>query len=131
MDKLKTQFWIFNKWGVPHHYIFALAYVVLALPYLYVWLKMYKVYKNEINSFLDFCKLLLVTEISLFIYNLLLVGIGVILMQNHVNDSVFLISYVSYALIVFSFFLTVIITILYIGFRAITRLFQKNDEGKS
>jgi hypothetical protein len=111
MNNSNCPYWLYNEWCVPHDYIYALAYVILILPFFFVWIKMFKFNKSNIKSVLDYCKVALITEVSLFMYNLLFLTIGAILMQNNsrsLGDFLFVLSIGLLYFLMFLFFLTLI-----------------------
>jgi hypothetical protein len=127
MNNSKCPSWLYNDWCVPHYYVFVLSYLILILPFLILWKKLYKRNKSKISSVLDYCKLILLTEISMFIYNLSLFLIGTSASQNKIGrwgEFLATLSFGSYYFIIFFFFLTLIFVCLYVFVREIV-LYRK------
>lgn len=119
MNRINCPSWFFNQWCVPHDYVYALAYLALILPYLIVWIKIYKKYGNQITSVVDYCKLILMTEVSIFIYNLVFsfIGIAASGKASYWGNFLLAVSYGSQAIIIFALLLTLILILIYMLFR--------------
>ena len=115
---------IFNEWCVPDEYIFALSYIVCSLPYLILWINVYKKHKDEIISVFEFFVLLLVTQITLFLYGVIVCFIGSIL-KNGFGDFLMGLFFGSYLVIEFSFFVTLFFFIVFIIFSKIVAFIKK------
>lgn len=68
--------WLCNEWGVPHDYIYCLTFLVLLVPYVLFWRKLFKTNSESDRSALAWCGLVLFTLITMCIYFGLLAAVA-------------------------------------------------------
>jgi hypothetical protein len=100
-----------------------LFYVLLMIPFLLLWIWVFKKGQFKIVSALDFCKMALLTEFFLFFYDLMLLIVGLNIPKEK-GDYLVAACYGAYFFILFAFLLTLALLCLALLIRAIER-YQK------
>ena len=97
MYKSNCPTWLCNQWGVPHDYIYWLTFLVLLVPYLLFWRKLFKTRAESQRSVLEWCGLTLFTLITFCIYFGLVAAVAGV-----IPDLGFFIFSIFYMVVIFS-----------------------------
>jgi hypothetical protein len=107
MYKSDCPTWLCNEWGVPYDIYYFLGFVLLLLPYVFIWQKMFVKNKALLSSASRYLGVILLTLISALIYLFVLIFLGKLI------DSHFILALLYVPMIVIEFLLipAILITI--------------------
>jgi hypothetical protein len=122
MDTSNCPSWLCNEWGVPHNYIFFLGFLLLNIPYFTLWRLFFNRIKKNYDSTLDYCKLALLTEVTLWAYSIIMFGLSNKLLSHSFSNFILSVTYITNIYLVFAFFLTLIFIVIYSIFKKINSI---------